>query len=176
MGKRPPKKGKVKIETPGNTLLIDGNALFKLGYHGAIREVNWIGEKIGGIYQFITVLRKLLLEDLYHKVYVVWDGHLSGKLRYEIYPNYKISRGKCYETGQRTIEPDQDFISQQITVKKYLEELFVRQAEDEVVEGDDLIAYYCNNKRKNEKITICTTAPDGILTFVLWIRVRLSTN
>ena len=162
MAKRPPKTylGQTRVEKTVNTLLIDGNALFKVGYHGAIREVNWRGEKIGGLYQFITVLRKLLLEDLYHKVYVFWDGKLSGKLRYEIYPDYKKDRGKCYLSGERVKEEDPYFTSQQLLVKKYLEELFVRQVEDEVVEGDDLIAFYWLNKMPNEKVTICTNDRD----------------
>lgn len=160
MGKRPPKKGQVRDIAPINTLLIDGNALFKVGYHGALKEVNWKGEKIGGIYQFITVLRKLLNEDLYHKVYVFWDGPLSGKLRYEVYSDYKISRGKCYLTGVKSKEEDPFYRHQQLKVKKYLEDLFVRQFEDEVCEGDDLIAYYCLNKQPNEKITICTNDRD----------------
>lgn len=160
--KRPPKLflGQSKPEKVINTLLIDGNALFKVGYHGAIREVNWRGEKIGAIYQFITVLRKLLLEDLYHKVYVFWDGPLSGKLRYDVYSDYKKDRGKNYSTGLHAKEEDPYFIEQQIRVKKYLEELFVRQIEDEVVEGDDLISFYCLHKEKNEKITICTNDRD----------------
>jgi len=168
--KRPAKKGQVKVEKYINTLLIDGNALFKVGYHGAINEVNWKGEKIGGIYQFITVLRKLLLEDLYHKVYVFWDGPLSGKLRYEIYSDYKVRR-KCFVTGKRVTEIDPWFIKQQIAVKNYIEELSIRQFEDEVVEGDDLIAYYCLHKKPNEKITVCTNDRD--ITQVLEKDVRV---
>ena len=33
-------------------------------------------------------------------------------------------------------------------------ELFIRWYIDDITEGDDLIAYYCNNKQKNEKIII----------------------
>lgn len=170
--KRPPKKGQVKKENRTRTLLIDGNALFKVGYHGAINEVNWRGEKIGAIYQFITVLRRLLMDELYHKVYVFWDGPMSGKLRYEIYPDYKKSRGKCYLTGTRTKEEDPYFIVQQEILKKnYLEELFIRQIEDEVVEGDDLIAYYTLAQKYREDITIVTN--DGDILQLLDENVRV---
>lgn len=158
--KRPPKKGQKRKETRTKTLLIDGNALFKVGYHGAIKEVNWKGHKIGGIYQFITVLRKLLNEELYHKVYVFWDGPLSGKLRYEIYSDYKKSRDKCYLTGVKTQEEDPFFIIQRKIVKSYLDEMFIRQIEDEVVEGDDLIAYYTIKQKRSEDITIVTNDTD----------------
>lgn len=171
MGKRPPRKGQVKVEKYRNTLLVDGNALFKVGYHGAIHEVNWKGEKIGAIYQFITILRKLLTEDLYHKVYVFWDGKLSGRLRYDVYSDYKIKRGKCYLTGIRTTEEDKDFLSQQIKLKKYLEELFIRQIEDPIVEGDDMIAYYTLNRPKDERITIVTN--DGDISQLLGENVRI---
>lgn len=161
MSKRPPRKG--KKSTKKNVLLIDSNALFKVGYHGAFKEVNWKGEKIGGIYQFITVLKKLLLENLYHKVYAFWDGELSGKLRYDIYPDYKGNRDKSY-SGEPKVKKDKDenpyFIEQKIAVKNYLEELHVRQVEDKVVEGDDLIAYYVLNADDNEFLTIVTNDRD----------------
>lgn len=158
--KRPPKKGQLRTEKRTKTLLIDGNALFKVGYHGAINEVNWKGQKIGAIYQFITVLRKFLMEELYHKAYVFWDGPLSGKLRYEIYSDYKKSRGKCYLTGNSTREEDPYFVIQQTALRAYLEELFIRQVQDDVVESDDLIAYYTLKRKKIEDITIVTNDTD----------------
>jgi hypothetical protein len=40
----------------------------------------------------LTILRKMLVDDLYHRVYVFWDGNLSGKLRYDFYKPYKSDR------------------------------------------------------------------------------------
>jgi 5'-3' exonuclease len=156
MNRRPPKNGeRTQIL---NTLLVDGNALFKRSILGAKNVYNQNQEHIGGIYQFITVIRKLLDDDLYHKVIVFWDGKLSGKLRYNIYKDYKSNRNKDYENGTHPI--DENELSQKIQIKRYLEELFIRQYEDEIVESDDLIAYVCNNKTENEKITICTSDRD----------------
>jgi 5'-3' exonuclease len=45
-------------------------------------------------------------------------------------------------------------------VFNYLEELYVRQLVDNVVEGDDFIAYYCKVKKEHEKITIATSDRD----------------
>ena len=157
MNNRPPKNGETKIKLI-NTLLIDGNALFKNGYFGAKDEYNYKGQHIGGIYQFITVLRKLLSENMYHRVYVFWDGNFSGKLRYEIYNPYKSGRGKDYINGTQPI--DEEEVRERRVVMQYLEDLFIRQLRHEVVESDDFIAYYCLNKKANEKITICTNDSD----------------
>ena len=156
MPKLPPKKGK-RIDRI-NTLLIDGNALFKRGYHGSHDAYNREGQHIGGIYQFITILKKLLSEDVYHRVYVFWDGEFSGKLRYEIYKDYKSDRGKNYETGTKPDDMDEKL--QQYMVKEYLYHLSIRQIEDDVVEADDYIAFYCKNKAEYEDITICTSDRD----------------
>lgn len=157
MNRRPPRNGE-KIEKLTNILLVDGNSLFKRSILGAKDVFNQNQEHIGGLYQFITVLRKLIDEDLYHKVFVFWDGKLSGKLRYEIYKDYKSNRNKDFINGTHPI--DESELIQKLQIKRYLEELFIRQYEDDVVESDDLIAYICNNKKENEKITICTSDRD----------------
>lgn len=157
MPKLPPRNG-VKVLDRVNTLLIDGNALFKRGYHGSHDAYNDDGDHVGGIYQFITVLRMLLDRDVFHNVYVFWDGKFSGKLRWNIYNDYKSDRGKDYVNGTEPDDIDEKF--QQFKVKQYLYHLSVRQIEDPVVEADDYIAYYCNHKEENEDITICTSDRD----------------
>jgi 5'-3' exonuclease len=157
VNKRPPRNGE-KVEKVQNTLLVDGNALFKVGFFGAKGEYNQHGQHIGGLYQFLTILRMLLVSDLYHRVYVFWDGNFSGKLRYEIYEPYKSGRGKDYKNGTQPI--DESELNQRRLVWEYLNELYVRQLKHELIEGDDFIAYYCLTKRDNEKITICTNDRD----------------
>lgn len=156
MNKRPPKDGET-IEVI-NTLLVDGNALFKIGFFGAKSEYNHRAEHIGGLYQFLTILRKLLNENLYHRVYVFWDGKLSGKLRYNIYPLYKSGRNKDYINGSQPV--DESEVIQKMTIRNYLDELYIRQLQHDFIESDDFIGYYCINKKSNEKITICTTDRD----------------
>lgn len=157
MNKRPPRSGE-KIEKIQNTLLVDGNALFKFGFNGAKNEYNKEGHHIGGLYSFLTILRKMLTDDLYHRVYVFWDGNFSGKLRYEIYEPYKSGRGKDYKKGTQPIDDSE--LRQRILIWKYLNELYVRQLKHEVIEGDDFIAYYCLTKKQNEKITIVSNDRD----------------
>jgi DNA polymerase-1 len=157
VNKRPPRNGET-VQKIQNTLLVDGNALFKRAFAGAKDEYNHKGEYVGGLYSFLTTVRKLLTEDLYHRVFVFWDGKLSGRLRYDIYEPYKSARGKDYKNGTYPI--DEEEIRQRALIWEYLNDLYVRQLIDEVVEGDDFIGYYCLTKKPNEKITICTNDRD----------------
>ena len=72
MKRLPPKNRSVnKIK---NTLLVDGNSLYKRGFIGARNEYNSKGEHIGGTYQFITVLRKLLNDNFeFSDFYIVHE-------------------------------------------------------------------------------------------------------
>lgn len=157
MNRRPPKNGVIRQKTV-NTLLVDGNALFKASFNGAKDLYNREGRHIGGVYQFLTTLRMVLNNDLYHQVYVFWDGTFSGKLRYEIYEPYKSSRGKDFINGTHPTDPSEVYQKKQVW--NYLNEMYIRQIRDEIVEGDDYIAYYCNTKKTNEKITIVTNDRD----------------
>lgn len=158
--KLPKKSGGNNEPEKINTLLVDGNALFKTGYHGAKNLFNFKGEFIGGLYQFLTMLRKLMNETVYHNVYVFWDGEYSGKLRHEFYPEYKSGRNKVYDgDGTKPVDDEQQLI-QRLLIQNYLEELYIKQLEDPIVESDDFIAYYVLNKQDNEHITICTNDSD----------------
>lgn len=153
-----PQKNK-KVEQV-NTLLIDGNSLFKTSFHGAKDEVNSNGIHIGGIYQFLTVVRKLLNETIYQKIFVFWDGKFSGKLRYDIYPDYKSDRGKDFING--SIPDEEGYLEQQQRTMCYLDALFIKQLIDDIIESDDFIAEYVRTIDENEKITICTNDTDMV--------------
>lgn len=156
--KRPPRyKDKVDTKKP-ETLIVDGNALLNVAYHGAKNLYNSDGHHIGGIFQFFTILRKIILDQEPSKLFVFWDGKFSGKLRYEIYPEYKANRDKNYHYDGPSDDPIRDL--QKLRIKQYSEELFIRQYEDDIVEADDCIAYYCNTMSPYEKITICTGDKD----------------
>jgi 5'-3' exonuclease len=78
------------------------------------------------------------------------------------YARAKKNARKMKESGsKRKYEDDnENFSRQREIIFKILEELFIRQLICENVEGDDLIAYYVNNKRDNEKIVILTSDRD----------------
>ena len=156
--KRPPryknKVGTKKLET----LIVDGNALLNVAYHGAKNLYNSDGKHIGGLFQFFTILRKIILDQEPNKLFIFWDGKFSGKLRYEIYSEYKSNRDKNYLYDTVSDDPIREL--QKIRIKQYAEELFIRQYEDDIVEADDSIAYYCNTMSPYESITICTGDKD----------------
>lgn len=147
----PPRRKKNKFKL---TCIVDGNALLKIAYHGASNLYNSKGTHIGGLYQFFTILRKIIKEHNVDKIIVFWDGKLSGKLRHNIYPEYKQNRKKDYRDGVK--DTDFEIGYQKIRIKQYLEELSIKQFEDEIVEADDCIAYYVLNRKEDEKILICT--------------------
>jgi 5'-3' exonuclease len=132
------------------TLLVDGNVLLKRSYNGA-KHVYHKGKHIGGIYQFYTTLRKIIVEHKIEKVVLMWDGERGGTLRLDYYPEYKGNRPRFF---------DKEYEFQKIRIKQYAEELFIRQYEHEDVESDDLIAFYCQNKKKGEEIIIYTNDRD----------------
>jgi len=129
------------------TLLVDGNNLFKIGFHGA-KELFYDGNHIGGVYHFINILRKFLEEHNHDKVIVMWDGESNSSARKLLYPQYKANR-----TQTSTDEIYESYLTQRGRVKEYLEEVFIRQVEIDNNEADDLIAYYCQIA-KDEQIII----------------------
>jgi len=128
------------------TLLVDGDNLFKIGFHG-VRELFIEGNHIGGVFHFLNTLRKQLVDNEYDKVIVFWDGKQNSKIRRELYPNYKLNR-----KNDMTEEKLESYYTQKNRVKHYLEECFVRQVEVEQNESDDLIAFYCQIANDEEKV------------------------
>lgn len=119
------------------TLLIDGDNLFKIGFHG-VKDFYSDGSHIGGVFHFVNTIRKFLEEHESDKVIVFWDGDSNSSIRKEIYPDYKGNRDI-----NMTEEKYQSLLYQKSRVKQYLEEVFVRQVEVPHNEADDLISYYC---------------------------------
>jgi DNA polymerase-1 len=119
------------------TLLVDGDNLFKIGFHG-VKELYNNGDHLGGLYHFINILRRFLEEHNLDKVVVFWDGDSNSSIRKSIYPQYKANRRQ--DMNEYKYE---SYLQQKSRVKQYLEEIFVRQVEMINNEADDLIAHYC---------------------------------
>ena len=118
------------------TLLVDGDNLFKIGFHG-VKELYNGGDHLGGIYHFINIIRKFLEEHNHDKVIIFWDGESNSSIRKSIYPQYKANRRQDMNEFKY-----ESYLQQKSRVKQYLEEIFVRQVEVANNESDDLIAYY----------------------------------
>lgn len=146
-----------KTKTFQKTLIVDGDSLIKTAYHGA-KNLYYKDTHIGGIFQFLTMIRKLINEYKFDKVYVFWDGQFSGRLRYELYEDYKSNRDKDFYNDQPPSEIE--LYLQKERVKFYCEELFIRQYSDNIIEADDLIGYYVKNILDDEKVVIMTNDRD----------------
>ncbi len=144
--KIPEKKKKFK-----KTLVVDGDSLIKTAYHGA-KDLYYKDTHIGGIFQFLTMVRKMLNEYKFDRVYVFWDGQFSGRLRYDIYKEYKSNRDKDFYNEQPP--SDLELYLQKERVIAYCEELFIRQYRDEITEADDCIGHYVQNMSEDEKVVI----------------------
>jgi len=127
------------------TLLIDGNNLMKIGFHGVKGYFNGV-EHVGGIWHFLNTTRRFIDQENFNKVIVFWDGITSSSQRRLYYPNYKLNRKVPSEEFL-----EESFNKQKQRVKQYLEEMFVRQIEFENSEADDLIAYYCQISKDEQK-------------------------
>lgn len=172
-------------EKPFRTLLIDGTSLLMMCFKDDTRNSD--GVHYGGVYQFLSQLRKQFEKVDPAYCYVFFDDEYSGWKRWELYPLYKANRDKKYDEYQtseymkmmnerlksmreylfskkknvkKTYEDpftklvNENFTRERAILMKYFEELYIRCYMDEICEGDDLISYYCLNKKKNEQIVI----------------------
>ena len=129
------------------TLLIDGNNLFTIGFHG-VREFYSEGKHIGGVFHFLNTIRLFLEKHNHDKVVVFWDGNENSLIRKNIYPRYKENRRISLDDHKY-----ESYLYQRERVKDYLEEVFVRQCQVNQNEADDLIANYVQ-VAKDENIII----------------------
>ncbi len=150
------------------TLLVDGEWNIRRNYKKRVDLYSSNGEHCGGVYGFLETLGATINRVLPDRVVVVWDGIMSGKLRHDIYPLYKADHKEWdVEAYHRTEEElDSEMRSkiscnnQKIRTKNLIDGLFVRQAEVDLIEGDDLIALYVLKKEPDEKVIIYSRDKD----------------
>lgn len=151
------------------TLLVDSNYLLKRSFHGAKDTSTSAFGHIGGLYQFLTTVRKLIKEHMINKLVLVWDGEGGGIQRYRIDHAYKANRvtKKWHDRIEmsaaeirRENAKDESILKQRKRVQAYAEELFLRQIEVDDTEADDLIAAYCLQHNNKEEIFIFSNDRD----------------
>ena len=136
------------------TLLVDGNSVLQLGFHG-LKNFQDKNANLGAVFYFLNSLKKLIIEYKFNKVVVSWDGEKNYESRRKIYENYKIKR-----TNKRLNDEKMESLhSQKVRIQQYLEEIFIRQCEFKGYEADDCIAFYCLNNN-TEEITILSNDRD----------------
>lgn len=151
------------------TLLVDANYLLKRSMSGAKNAYSNKFGHIGGLYSFMTKLRKLIREYRINKVILMWDGENGGVYRHRIDRAYKANRtskswhSKIILTESEIRKEEEKKIStlkQRKRIQAYAEELFLRQIEVDEIEADDLIAKYCIDKHQIDDIYIYTNDRD----------------
>jgi 5'-3' exonuclease len=168
------------------SIVVDGNSLLKISL--VDRRMNSRGEEYGAVFTFLRILGNLLQKKDFNFCIVCWDGDNSGILRYNYYKDYKANRDKHYELVAGTSDydkyindyvkkvlkysktnraevkrgetDDESFQRQREIIQNILENLYVRQFMYDEVEGDDLIAYYVQHKKPNEKVVIVSGDKD----------------
>lgn len=139
-------------------------------------------EKIGALYGFMTSLRKLIKTYQPNKCILFWDGENGGKDRYLIDENYKANREhKSWYNKITLTEKEinyQNYSKQselwnRTQIKKYCEELYIRQIEVPLIEADDLIAQYVMTHNNVEEMILFTNDRDfmQLLDYELTIHV-----
>lgn len=173
-------KKNIKKEDQLITLIVDGNSLLKMSL--VDKRMNQKGEEYGAVFLFLRQLGQLLQKKDFNQCIVCWDGDGSGVLRFNYYKDYKANRDKHYEliSGmsdydkaindyvkkvlnysknkktevKRSETDDECFQRQRSIIQNILENLYIRQYIYDDVEGDDLIAYYVQHKKPNERVVI----------------------
>jgi DNA polymerase-1 len=152
-------------------LLVDGQWNLKRNFKKRQDLKTSTGHLCGGSFGFLDSLKSTMNRVLPDRVVVMWDGFHSGKLRYDIYPPYKANRNKDWEKTQKAIATDglynpQDLervemLKQKIQVQNYLDELYIRQVEVDLIEADDLIAQYIlRSESDDEEIIVYSRDKD----------------
>ena len=151
------------------TLIVDGNWNLKRNFMKLNEMFSLKGEHCGGSFGFLDSLRSVVNYVFPDRVVVMWDGEASGKARKEIYPSYKGNRDKSWLHSSQHMSDNiykyeeqrkYSILNQKIKVKNYLEELFIRQLEVDLIEADDLIAGYVQNLDENEQVVIYSSDQD----------------
>jgi 5'-3' exonuclease len=151
------------------TLVVDANYLFKRSFHGNKETYTSKGKHIGGLYSFYITLRKLIKDYHVNKIVLIWDGQNGGILRYNIDKQYKANHEnknwneKLILTNKQVkkeLDKDESVLWQRERIKEYAEELFIRQIEICDIEGDDLVAAYCQQYNNKEEIFLFTNDRD----------------
>ena len=100
------------------TLIVDGGSLLRQSFRDG--RVNTNGIHYGGVFQFLLQLRMIMQKKDFDYIYVVFDAHDSGILRYEVYPPYKANRDKEYAEHSNLSDYMKEFNAKIESMQNYL--------------------------------------------------------
>lgn len=151
------------------TLLVDSSYLLKRSFNGAKDTYTNKFGHIGGLYSFMTTIRKMIKDHMINKVVLVWDGEGGGIFRHRIDSDYKANRKtkEWYKKIEMTAaeirrekEKEESILKQRLRIQAYAEELYFRQIEIDDIEADDIIAAYCLKYNNKEEIFLYSNDRD----------------
>lgn len=142
-------------------LIIDSFNLYARSY-AAYPTMSMNGYQMGGCIGFLKTLSRIVLETQPRQIYVVWEGGGSTKRR-ALYSEYKLSKkpeklNRFYEDDLPDTEENKKY--QVMSLLKMLKKVPVCQLYAADCEGDDLIAYLCMHKFKQDDKIIVSTDKD----------------
>lgn len=120
------------------------------------------GEHVGGVVGFVKTLTRAINDFKPERVYVVWEGGGSSRRR-SLYSQYKANRkpGKLNRFYEDDLpDTDENKIAQVQKLIYVLKSLPVCQLYVSDVEADDVIAYMCTRRFRNEQKIIMSTDKD----------------
>ena len=118
------------------TLLVDGNSLLKVSMRDEM--INDRMEHVGGIFQFLVQLKKLMVTRDWDYVYCFFDDKFSGILRYNIYHQYKANRDKRYEDYGKDEDVSDYYKAFNAKVEKMYKYFKNQQFKDDVRSGKEV--------------------------------------
>lgn len=140
------------------TLVVDATNLYKIVFEG-VKSYALQKQNIHAVWGFLKKLRGILNENVNNHTYQInktvlfWDGPESGKLRRELYPQYKEKRKRFFNG----IDP---YYNQINVLKELMELLGIVSYQHEFVETDDCIAEYVRQNKDKENILILSNDHD----------------
>jgi 5'-3' exonuclease len=140
------------------TMVVDATNLYKIVFEG-VKSYALQKQNVHAVWGFLKKLRGVLNENLNNHTYQInrtilfWDGPDSGRLREDIYPNYKEKRKRFFNG----IDP---YYQQQYVVQDLLRLLGIESYTHHFVETDDMIAEYVRQNKEKENILILSNDND----------------
>lgn len=140
--------------------------LYRIGNLLAMRDFNhcvvcWDGFNSGALRWEIYKDYKANRDKNYEAASAISNPESDYDAYIAAYCKKVLDYHKKNKIGVRRGETDdENFQRQREILQEILDELFVRQYMYENVEGDDLIAYYCQHKQKNDYIVIVSEDRD----------------
>ena len=145
-------------------MLIDGLSEFIRHFTANPTQSAITGNHIGGAFGFLRALSYLTYNIRPSKIIIAWDGKDSSKNRRKLLPEYKNGRTPLrlnrFYKDETPVEVEENKKYQLRLLFLCLKCLPITQVFSDGCEADDIIAYLCANKFKDNKKLIVTNDKD----------------